>query len=67
MHPQSASLASTSPPPLFDLPTPSLWDVTLPILPMSITDVLIQYLPNEDHAKKMSDLYYKVGLAFHAQ
>jgi hypothetical protein len=65
MNRQSHSVTGLIPPRLFDLPTPNAGQASASIggAPMTIGEIIISYLPSEEVARELSDLYYRVSTA----
>ena len=64
MNRQSPSVTGLVPPRLFDLPTPNagLASASTGAAPMNINEIILSYLPSEEAARELSDLYYRVSI-----
>lgn len=64
MNRQSPSVTGLVPPRLFDLPTPNAGQATASTgtAPMNINEIILGYLPSEEAARELSDLYYRVSV-----
>jgi len=64
MNRQSPSVTGLVPPRLFDLPTPNAGQATASTgtAPMNINEIILGYLPSEEAARELSDLYYRVSI-----
>jgi len=64
MNRQPPSVTGLVPPRLFDHPTPNAGQASAPngVAPMNINEIIMGYLPSEEAARELSDLYYRVSI-----